>query len=135
MNNDTYIQSAFETICANRQRPEGVWLSLYARVPFYGGPEEGGWWGNDTILEATQQFGFTDEAEAARVRVEQLAKDISEQARRDYGKQCNDEIEWCDARGIDHETFLREPDGPTRYFVVLEARRGSFEHQDDRHWE
>jgi len=134
MSSDSYISSAFENICSNLEKPRGVFVSLYASVPFYGGPEEGGWWGTDTILEATQQFGFEDEAAAALEAIKKLADEMSQQAQRSYGEQCRDEIEWCEARGYDHETFLREPDGPTRYFVVMESRRGSFEHEDDRYY-
>lgn len=129
------LQAAFDAICKDAKEPQGIYLSLYASVPYYGGPEEGGWWGNDTILEASQQFAFEEDAENARADIEKLAKALSETARKDFGQQCLDEIEWCEARNLDHETFLREPDGPTRYFVVLEARRGSFEDHGPRHYE
>lgn len=129
------IQLAFDAICKDAKAPTGIYLSLYSARPFYGGPEEGGWWGNDYVLEASQAFSFEEDAEHARADIEKLAEKLSTTARMDFGQQCLDEIEWCEERGLEHETFLREPDGPWRYFVVLEARRGSMEHNDCRHYE
>jgi hypothetical protein len=131
------IASAFDAICKEAKEPQGIFLSLYASVSFYnfGGPEEGGWWGRDTVLEASQQYAFEEDAVNAKADIEKLAKKLSETARQDWGRNCLEEIEWCENRNLDHEDFLRETDGPTKYFVVLETRRGSFENQDSRHWD
>lgn len=128
------IHSAFHAICTDAEHMRGVFLSLYRREPFYGGPEEGGWWGDDTILEASQRFTCEEDAENAKEDIESLARKLSETARRDWGQQCLDEIEWCEQRNLDHESFLPETAGPTRYFVVLEQQRGSLESQGDRHY-
>lgn len=133
MSANTY--SAFHAICDKAIERKGIFVSLYVVVPYYGGPEEGGWWGEDTHLEASQQFDFEEDAANALADIKKLAEQMSVTARKDFGRRCLEEIEWCEARNLDHETFLREPDGPERYFVVMESTRGSFEHQGCRHYE
>ena len=39
------ISEAFFTACSEAQPAKQQVVSLYVDVPFYGGPEEGGWWG------------------------------------------------------------------------------------------
>ena len=110
------------------------YLSLYERIPFYGGPEEGGWWVEDTILEASKRFSSVERAESARRRVEELAKKNTEEAQAAYGDQCNRELDWLEERGLE-ANFLPEPDGPSQYFVVIEQRKGSLESQGTRGYE
>lgn len=112
---------------------ERVYLSLYVNVPFYGGPEEGGWWGTDTYLVAYQAFSTRTSAEQAMARVEHEARRLDTEEVRRYGEQCLREMEWCEARGLDAD-YLPEPDGPSSYFVVIEDRPGQGEHCDDRHY-
>ena len=47
----TYTSEAFHQICKEAKPAKSHHVSLYANEPFYGGPEEGGWWGSDTVLE------------------------------------------------------------------------------------
>jgi hypothetical protein len=64
------------------------------------------------------------------------AKEMSEAATRAHGEQCNREMEWCDARGLDYD-YLPEPDGPESYFTKVEpvgevgreASRGSRQYE------
>ena len=131
---DTYIRNAFETVCSEATPPERLYLSLYRIVSYYGGPEEGGWWGSDWELEASQQFTSQEALEAAESAVEKLAEQYSAQAQRSYGEACKDSLEWLDARGLDAD-YLPPPDGPDRFIVVTETRMGSHESQGPRHYE
>jgi hypothetical protein len=103
-------------------------------VPFYGGPEEGGWWGHDTVLEAYQQFPTKEAAEAAKLEVEKFASEMNGIRKREFGEYCLNSMEWLEARGLDAD-FLPEPDGETEYFVTIEDTPGEQVHQDCRHYE
>ena len=41
------INEAFFNICREAKPAKSSYVSLYVNVPYYGGPEEGGWWGSD----------------------------------------------------------------------------------------
>jgi hypothetical protein len=128
------IREAFYGVCRDAKPSESFYVSLYCRAPYYGGPEEGGWWGHDTILIAYQCFDNKVAADAALVAVEQLAKELSEQARKEFGEQCLREMEWLEARGLDAD-YLPEVDGEEEYFVVFEDTPGSLSSQGCRHYE
>lgn len=114
----TYLQSAFESVCADAKQAEGAYVCLMERVSRYGGPEEGGWWTEDHILVAYQWCSTEEEAAAKREAVERLAEDLQDQARKDYGEHCLRESEWLEARGLD-DSFLPEPDGPSEFYVTV----------------
>lgn len=123
-----YLEDAFDKICTEAKETVGIYLSLVEDVPFYGGPEEGGWWGTDTHVMKYQHFTTMEAAEIAKAKVEELAASLEADAHRAYGEQCLREMEFLDARGLDAD-YLREPDGPSKFYVVLsdtvpENRRG-----------
>lgn len=51
-----------------------AYVSLYAKTPFYGGPEEGGWWGHDVVLVSHQSVSSAEEAEAVKARLKYIAR-------------------------------------------------------------
>ena len=61
-------QQAFVTICREAQPPKGCFVSLYLAHQYYGGPEEGGWWGWDHKLIASQDFPTMEQAEDAKAQ-------------------------------------------------------------------
>lgn len=128
------IKEAFFSVCADAKPAESHYLSLYVQVPYYGGPEEGGWWGSDTHLVAYQHFDTLEALEAAREAVEALAAELNEQAKREFGQQCLREMEWLDARGLDAD-YLPEVDGEESYYVTTEDVPGSMTRQGCRHYE
>jgi len=129
------ISQAFADICNEARVAHRVYLSLYRSDSWYGGPEEGGWWGHTTSVVAYQDFPSVEAAEAAKVRVEQLAEQLTKDAERSYGDLCLRQIAWCDARGIDDpNTVFGEVDGHADFFVQVEGELGSSEHSDDRHY-
>ena len=132
--NDSDLAEAFFTVCNEAKPAQGHYVSLYVDVPFYGGPEEGGWWGHDCSLVAYQWCSTEEEVEAKREAVEKLAKEKSEQAKREFGEHCLRQTEWLEARGLD-DSFLPEVDGEERYYVVIEDTPGSQESQGCRHYE
>lgn len=126
----SFLQEAFEKVCSEAKPAQGYYVSLMAREPFYGGPEEGGWWGCDTNIIAYQYFPTEEAADAAALAVKTLAVELSQQAQREHGQQCLREMDWLDARGLDAD-YLREPDGPEDYFVLVSEGLPQ-EHRDSR---
>ena len=131
----SYIQQAFQERIDEeiRNEPDHVYVTLYEDIPFYGGPEEGGWWGSDCVLVESAHFNFREDAEQAKVRVLELATDLSAAAKKLYGERCLAECEWLDARGLDDD-FLPQPDGESKYFVVVEDERGHLQRTGDRYY-
>jgi hypothetical protein len=113
-----YLQQAFETVCKHAKPATGWFVSLMEETTYYGGPEEGGWWGHDHCLVAYQHFSTEEAARAAADAVQRLAHDLGAESQRDFGGQCLREMEWCEARGLDAD-FLPEPDGPSRFLVIV----------------
>jgi len=128
------ISDAFHQVCNEAKVAGNFYVSLYSSQPYYGGPEEGGWWGSDTVLEAYQRFDSEEAAEAAREQVEALAAKMNREAKQRFGEQCLREMEWCDNRGVDYD-YLPEPDGEESYFVTIEASPGEQSRQGCRHYE
>jgi hypothetical protein len=128
------MKDAFFTACKEAVPAASNFVSLYLNTPFYGGPEEGGWWGNDTSLIATQEYSTQQTADLAKLHIEKLAEQATDDAKRAYGEKCLAETEWLDARGLDDD-FLPEVDGSAEYFVMIETRAGSCESQGCRHYE
>lgn len=112
------IKSAFEAICDRAQNVEVRYVCLMEKVPFYGGPEEGGWWGEDVNLVAFQECPSETVARELEARVVTLATELQVESKKEYGNQCIRELEWLEARGLDSD-FLPEPDGPTEYCVLV----------------
>jgi hypothetical protein len=115
---NTYIREAFEQVCKDAKQPEKWYVILTECVSFYGGPEEGGWWGNDNIVIAYKEYPTEAAAKAAAVAVRQLAEELSQQSQREFGEQCLREMDWLDARGLDAD-FLPEPDGASKFYVTV----------------
>lgn len=128
------ITEAFFAACPDAQKGNAEYVSLYRETPYYGGPEEGGWWGSDNELVAYHRVATEDEATALKASIEQLASKLNAEAKDDWGRACLRECEWLDARGLDHD-FLRETDGETSYWVATEQTPGSFNSTGCRHYE
>lgn len=114
----SYLQSAFDAVCKNAKQPEGNYVCLVEEYQRYGGPEEGGWYATVTQLVAYEWCATAEEAEAKRAAIEELAKELQADARRAHGDQCNRELDWLEARGLDAD-WLPEPDGPSEYRVIV----------------
>jgi hypothetical protein len=135
MSRDSYsIQAAFFTVCADAEPAKAHYVSLYRVEPFYGGPEEGGWWGRDYVHVASQKCASAEHASSVRANVEQLAKQLSEDARNSYLAGCAAECAWLESRGLDAD-YLPEVDGESSYEVYVEDVRGEMASTGSRHWE
>jgi hypothetical protein len=128
------LNEAFFQVCRDAVPARSNYVSLYCTTPYYGGPEEGGWWGEDNTIVAHYKCQNEVEAETIREKIKELAKQLSEQAKRDFGLACSAQLSWLDARGLDSD-FLPEVDGEERYWVVVEQTPGEHASIGCRHYE
>jgi hypothetical protein len=137
MARDAMIQAAFNKVVADAIPARKSYVSLYMRSPFYGGPEEGGWWGSDFELVASREYSNQVQAEAALERVEQLAKEMSEEARNDYNRACAAQCEWVEQHDpmADVSDYFPEVDGEVDYQVLIENYPGECEYHSSRNYE
>ena len=128
------IVKAYYDSIPTAERHEGGWyVTLYCEVSFYGGPQEGGWWGHDTVAAASQHYGTRDEGMKALKAVQDAAEGLTKDAERAHGARCLQEMDWLDQRGLDAD-FLPEVAGADGYFAVVERHAGSKAHVEDRRW-
>jgi hypothetical protein len=113
-----YLQEAFEAVIKDAKIPEQWYVVLIEIVPFYGGPEEGGWWGCDTHVVAFKEYPTEELAQAAAEQVRKLAKELTDESYREYGDYCLRRMDWLEDRGLDSD-FLLEPNGPSEYSVLV----------------
>jgi len=128
-----FLQQAFDLCFPDAQEAELWFVSLVVEVPFYGGPEEGGWWGRDTELVSWCEFPSEEIAKAAAAKVEATAAELSHAARLDHGRYCLESMDWLHARGLDAD-FLPEPDGPCEYRVVVTCGQPAESRMASRQW-
>ena len=127
------IRESFFEVCRDAVPARSAYVSLYVNVPFYGGPEEGGWWGNDTMLVAYYPAPSLDVAEEMFDRIKQYAKELNDDEQMRHGEHCLRECEWLDARGLEPD-FLPEVDGPSSYWVNIEETLGAAAHRGERQY-
>lgn len=116
----SYIQEAFNLICQEKKEPSSYYVCLMENVQFYGGPEEGGWWGTDSILIAYQEFPTEELANEAKEKIEKLAEELNQCERDQHGQLCLNQMEWLESRGLDAD-YLPENDGPSEYHVYVDT--------------
>ena len=131
------IYSAYFDVCDTAVRTEQTkwFVSLYVKAPFYGGPEEGGWWGTDRLLVAYYEVPSEEMANTIVEKIEGWVSDINDDAKRHH-----DEVNLqlsinAENKGYDSpEELYGEDDGPEQYFVVIENGVGQNEYREDRQW-
>lgn len=112
------LVDAFHRICDEAKQTSGQYLVLAENCPFYGGPEEGGWWGNDHIVISYQRFETEEAVMEAKQKVDRLAKELTEESRRNHNEYCARQMEWLEVRGLDSD-FLPEVDGESNFVVYI----------------
>ena len=115
------IREAFLKLVSEPVRTESVYIVLWRVTPFYGGPEEGGWWGSDAHPEAFKPCSSREEAEALRERIKALADELTREAALEHGRGCLSQLAWCEERGIDDSTSVfGEDSGPDTFYVSVQ---------------
>lgn len=113
-----YLEAAFNRVLADATPAADWYVALVEDIPFYGGPEEGGWWGNDTVVRAVKKFPTEELAQSAVEAVQKLAAELADESKRASDAQCLRECDWCEQRGLDAD-YLPEPDGPSHFRVLM----------------
>ena len=131
----SFIEEAYQQVCDDAEKAEGCWVSLYCDAPFYGGPEEGGWWGNDTVLVESKHFASKAQAEAVKAKVEETAKLLTKDAMQAHGQLCASQLDSCGWDGELAQSRYGEVDGPSEYFVIIEQVSGANQAFGSRHYE
>lgn len=133
----SYDKAAFFEVCATAKPAESAYVSLYVELPYYGGPEEGGWWGSDTELVAYQQVSNEVEAKALVDQVKALADKLSQEAKDRFYQDCATSVEWVEQHDpmADVNDYFPEPDGEEKYWVTTESRPGEHVRQGSRYYE
>ena len=132
------LQQSFDEICVEaRYSQEGdrVYVSLYREETTYGGPEEGGWWRNHFIYEASMRYPSEEMARSAYDRVQAHAKELNRERVRSEGARDLAVCEHAFDRGIDDIDERYGPGDTTRYVVVLEHQPGFSQHIDTSRYE
>lgn len=125
------MKQAFFEVCREAKPAVASYVSLYVELPYYGGPEEGGWWGRDVELVAYERYASEEAAEAALKAVQALADKLSKEAKDSFNRGCAAECEWLEARGLD-DSFLPEVDGEASYMAYIESKPGEFASEGSR---
>ena len=128
------IKDVFFNICDNSKWTGNFYVSLYVKTPYYGGPEEGGWWGNDISLVAYKQYDMEEKAKYVLSKINQLVKELNLESKKAFSKKCSDECDWLEARGLESD-YLPEVNGEEEYFVVVENEIGSHKSTGTRVYE
>lgn len=110
------------------------YVSIYRKERYYGGPEEGGWYGTDVILESSVQVKTETLAEELRDRLLGVAVEKTKTAKKQWSNLCQRELEAAEARLID-PLSLPEPNLPDEYVIHIEQKKGSFERRGSRYYE
>ena len=113
-----YLKAAFDAVCDDAKKAGCWYVALFEARPYYGGPEEGGWWGTDRILVAYRMYESEEAAENAKEAIEVMAADLTADERKRDGDLCLRQMDWLDDRGLDAD-FLPENDGPSEFFVAV----------------
>jgi len=95
------------------------YVTLWRIESYYGGPEEGGWWGENHLVESVTQFDNEADAEAYATRIDNDIRTRSREAETAWANGCRAECEWADARGLDVNDAFPETDGPDTYSCTI----------------
>ena len=126
---------AFDVVCGEvASTPERHYVCLMLAEPYYGGPEEGGWWGEDITLVKYAEYPTLELADAAADRVDELASSLSTEASNAFNQGCLDSLNKCDERGQDYDS-LPEVDGSDRYYVIVTCELPPLHSYGCRHYE
>lgn len=128
------LDEAFWELCAEAEVPKRAYVSLYRVYSWYGGPQEGGWWGQTIILEGTMLCRTEQEAHDRAEAVEKYAYEKTQEANKAWSKQCLKECENAWDRGMEPEDLYDEVDGPDEWFVCVEEVAGSQSRESSRQY-
>lgn len=132
MSDDIFLQ-AWDAIVEDSEVAQECYLSLYKVEPYYGGPEEGGWWGYLHILQKYCKCSSRAQAEMLMEKLQDHCKELTEEAKKADGDDCLRHMERADRRGEDVSDDGY--DGPSRYYMTIESMPGQNQVTTRSHYE
>lgn len=127
------LYGSFFVNAPSPQKTGKFYVCLMQSSPYYGGPEEGGWWGEDVTCVAYQECNTRGKAEALKNIMQADADRMTAEAKSGFERYCRDSLDAAEARGLE-ASDLPEVDGYATYSLevrdeVPQPRYGS------RHYE
>jgi len=132
MNDDILIQ-AWDEIMADAQEAEECIVSMYSVERYYGGPEEGGWWGNLFILQKYVRCSNRDAAEKLQHKLQERCEELNREEQQRDSEDCLRHCERAWSRGEDVDDYGY--DGPSTYHVLIEKFPGENQQTERSHYE
>lgn len=130
---DNIMIQAWNEIMEDAEEAEACVVSLYSVEPYYGGPEEGGWWGNLYILKEYVRCSSRDAAEKLQEKLQERCSQLNYEAKIADGEHCLRMMEWFEKRGQDTDDYGY--DGPSSYSVFIEKIPGENQVTERAHYE
>jgi hypothetical protein len=133
MSDKSIFLQAWDEIIEDSEVAQECYLSLYENVPYYGGPEEGGWWGYLQILQKYCKCSSHKQAEMLSDKLRKHCEELTEDAKKADGEDCLRHMERADRRGEDVSDDGYE--GPSTYFMQIESIPGQNQNTTRSHYE
>jgi hypothetical protein len=131
--NDGIFIKAWNEIMENAQKAEECVVSMYSVEPYYGGPEEGGWWGNLFILNEYVRCSNRDAAEKLQQKLQERCEELNKEEQQQDSEYCLRYCERAWSRGEDVDDYGY--DGPSTYHVLIEKFPGENQVTERSHYE
>jgi len=130
---DNIMIEAWNEIMADAQEAEECIVSMYSIEPYYGGPEEGGWWGNLLILKEFVRCTTRNAAEKLQEKLQSRCEEMSREEKTFDYEECLRVCVRAYARGEDVDDHGY--DGPSSYTVLIEKFPGENQVTERSHYE
>ena len=116
---DNIIERAWDRVVEDATKAEGCYVVLFCDRPYYGGPEEGGWWGTDNLVVSYRRCSTQEEAEAILTKMDEEVKNLNREADLDHGHLCLAQCARADAMGVEVESLYGEDSGSLRFRATI----------------
>lgn len=130
---DNMMIQAWNEIMEDAEEAEACIVSLYNVERYYGGPEEGGWWGNLYILKEYVRCSNRVAAERLQEKLQQRCIELNKEEEKLDAELCLRHCERAYARGEDVDDYGY--DGPSSYSVFIEKIPGENQITERAHYE
>lgn len=133
MSDENIFLQAWKEIVEDSEVAQECYLSLYENAPYYGGPEEGGWWGHLQILKEYCRCTSRQAAELLMHKLQDRCEQLNRELRIADGDDCLRHMKRADQRGEDVDDYGY--DGPSTFYMIIEAIPGQNQNTTMRHYE
>ena len=133
MSDESIFLQAWNEIIEDSEVAQECYLCLYEQVPYYGGPEEGGWWGYLNILKEYCKCSSHEAAEMLSNKLREHCEQLNKESKIADSDDCLRHIERADRRGEDVDDDGYE--GASTYHLTIESIPGQSQNTTRSHYE